>query len=67
MIEIFLNGDRVAIDSAFSVTAMLAAHGFDCGRVAVAVNGEFVARADYDRQQFSVGDKVDVVAPMAGG
>ncbi len=67
MIDILLNGERKILDSASSVAAVLTANGFDCGRVAVAINSEFVARADYDRKQFSAGDRVDVVAPMAGG
>lgn len=67
MIEIILNGERMTIDPQSSVAAMLVANNYDCGRVAVAINSEFVARADYDRQQFVAGDRVDVVAPMAGG
>lgn len=67
MIEIILNGERRTVDAAASVTQVLLDAGFDCGRVAVAINGVFVARVDYDRQQFHAGDTVDVVAPMAGG
>lgn len=67
MIEIVLNGERKTIEPAASVTAVLTANGYDYRRVAVAINSEFVARTDYERKQFSVGDKVDVVAPMAGG
>lgn len=67
MIEIILNGEHKTIDPQASVTAVLAGNGYDCGRVAVAINSTFVARADYDKQKFVVGDRVDVVAPMAGG
>lgn len=67
MIEITLNGERKTIDAGVSVTQVLLDTGFDCGRVAVAINSVFVARMDYDRQKFEAGDKVDVVAPMAGG
>jgi sulfur carrier protein len=67
MIEITVNGERRAVAESASVTQMLVAAGFDCGRVAVAINSVFVARMDYDRQTFEAGDKVDVVAPMAGG
>lgn len=55
------------VGSATTVAAMLTANGFDCSRVAVAINSEFVARSAYDKTQFSAGDHVDVVAPMAGG
>jgi sulfur carrier protein len=67
MIEITLNGERKTIDAAKSVTAVLLDTGFDCGRVAVAINSEFLARADYDTHHFRANDRVDVVAPMAGG
>ena len=67
MIEIFLNGKKTAIDPQASVAVVLAAHGFDCGRIAVAINSTFVPRVDYEEQIFEAGDRVDVVAPMAGG
>ena len=67
MIEITVNGERREIDESKSVAQVLLDGGFDCGRVAVAINSVFVARMDYDKQTFEAGDKVDVVAPMAGG
>lgn len=67
MIEISVNGEPVMVASATTVASMLTANGFDCSRVAVAINSEFVARSAYDKTQFSAGDNVDVVAPMAGG
>ena len=67
MIEIVLNGERREVDESASVATVLLSAGFDCGRVAVAINSEFLARNDYDMQRFSAGDWVDVVAPMAGG
>lgn len=67
MIEIIVNGEQRQVDESASVTAVLLDAGFDCGRVAVAINNEFVARTSYDKQMFCAGDRVDVVAPMAGG
>ena len=34
---------------------------------AVAVNGEFVARADYTRIMLEDGDEIDIVQPVGGG
>jgi sulfur carrier protein len=34
---------------------------------AVAVNGEFVARAQHAARTLQAGDKIDVVHPVAGG
>lgn len=67
MFQITVNGERRAIDESQSVAAVLDQLGYDCTRVAVAINSEFVARADYTQQKFAAGDRVDVVAPMAGG
>lgn len=67
MIDILLNGEHKTVDTSASVATVLEENGFDCGRVAVAINSLFVARVDYDVQIFKAGDKVDVVAPMAGG
>lgn len=67
MIEVFVNGERRSVDASASVAKLLLDAGFDCGRVAVAINSVFVARVDYDGQKFEAGDRVDVVAPMAGG
>ena len=67
MIEIMVNGERREVDESASVAAVLLSAGFECARVAVAINSEFVARKNYDVQTFASGDCVDVVAPMAGG
>lgn len=67
MIDIFVNGESKQVDAALTVAAALTQWNYECGRVAVAINSEFVARADYDRQRFAAGDRVDVVAPVAGG
>ncbi|CAG9215228.1 MULTISPECIES: sulfur carrier protein ThiS [Paraburkholderia] len=34
---------------------------------AVAVNGDFVARAQHGARALSAGDRLDVVSPVAGG
>ena len=34
---------------------------------AVALNGEFVPRGDYQRQTVKEGDQIDIVAPIFGG
>jgi sulfur carrier protein len=67
MIEIVINNERKAVGEKTSLTTVLMENNFNCLRVAVAVNSEFVARADYDKHFLNAGDKVDVVAPVAGG
>jgi len=67
MIEITVNGEQKSLAADLNLRAMLALLGFDCARIAVAVNSEFVTRADYDTRRLAANDNVDVVAPMAGG
>lgn len=67
MIEVFINGELKAIDEQKALAIVLSENGFNCSRVAVAVNSEFVARSDYQNYFLSPSDKLDVVAPVAGG
>ncbi len=67
MIDVVLNGERRSVDATKSLATLLSESGFDCSRIAVAVNSEFVARGDYDDCFLKTGDKLDVVAPVAGG
>ncbi len=67
MIDIFVNGECRQVDKALSVAAALEQWGFERARVAVAINSEFVSRADYGDRHFAADDCVDIVAPVAGG
>ena len=67
MIEICINGERKSVDEQKALATVLGENGFNCARVAVAVNSEFVARGDYDNYFLKANDKLDVVAPVAGG
>jgi sulfur carrier protein len=67
MIEVILNGESRALPGATSVSHALQAWGYQCERIAVAINGEFVARTDYAQRLLDERDLVDVVAPMQGG
>ncbi|MEM8776281.1 MAG: sulfur carrier protein ThiS [Pseudomonadota bacterium] len=63
--QIMLNG--VLCDTqAETLTALLVQEGFS-GRVATAVNEEFVPAALRDEQSLKDGDRVEVLAPMQGG
>ena len=67
MIEIFVNGECKQVDAAATVAASLQQWSYACERIAVAINSEFLPRAEYQSRRFSAGDKVDIVAPVAGG
>jgi sulfur carrier protein len=66
MIDISLNGERRQLEPQM-LSAALEAWGYQCERVAVAINGEFIARADYARTPLTADDRIDVVGPVQGG
>lgn len=63
--QIILNGEPRQTQ-AETLAALLAHEGFS-GRVATAVNEEFVPAALRDEQSLKDGDRVEVLAPMQGG
>lgn len=67
MIEVSVNGERRQVDAAMTLADALVQWNYECARVAVAINSEFVPRADYMARKLAAGDCVDVVAPVAGG
>lgn len=66
MVEVSLNGERVELADTRLAEAMQAWNYRSC-KCAVAINGEFVPRSDYDKIYLQSGDQVDVVAPVGGG
>jgi len=67
MIEVVINGERKLVDETRSLAAVLEESGFICTRIAVAVNSEFIARSSYENHFLAANDRLDVVAPVAGG
>ncbi len=67
MTRLSLNNEPVQIDANTLLSDALVAWGYGNDKVAVAINGEFVPRAQYPQQQLRDGDQVDVVSPVGGG
>lgn len=67
MISVSVNGQIEHIDNECTVNDMLNRLGYNCGKVAVAINGEFVARIDFADRRLAAQDQIDVVAPVQGG
>lgn len=61
-----INGKLESLDGEHTIASLLHHRGQD-GRVAVAVNEEFVPRAAYGEVALKEGDEVEIVAPMQGG
>ncbi|SIO11104.1 sulfur carrier protein ThiS [Vannielia litorea] len=63
--KIVLNGQAREV-AATTLSALLRECGFS-GRVATAVNEDFIPVASRDSHRLREGDRVEVVAPMQGG
>ncbi|WP_346840183.1 sulfur carrier protein ThiS [Microbulbifer sp. SAOS-129_SWC] len=65
--QITVNGETHSLSAADSLANLLQQLGYGGEAFAVAVNGDFVARAEYAQTPIGDGDRVDVVAPVVGG
>ena len=69
--RIQVNGELMQLDPAAegarSISSLLGQLGYRGETFAVALNGDFVARADYSQTQLAEGDALDIVAPVVGG
>lgn len=66
-IELRINEERREVPSGTAVAGLLQQLDLHGAAVAVAVNGRFVPRSAYADHQLQAGDRVELVAPMAGG
>jgi len=69
--NIHINGQtyRLADENAINVTAALALYFTEPQQstFAVALNSDFIGKADYDQTMVTNGDSVDVLQPIQGG
>lgn len=66
MLKINLNDEWVDVEQSRLSDAM-AVWNYHSKKCAVAVNGEFVPRSEYQERILHDGDTIDVVAPVGGG
>jgi sulfur carrier protein len=67
MLEILFNGKKISVAQAINLAELLVQQGYADGGFAVAVNQEYVPRAEHFQRLLVSGDKVDVMTPMQGG
>lgn len=67
MITLSVNNEKKNCPDNVTVEQLLLQCGFERNRIAVAVNTEFVSRAEYGSFQLHENDKVDILAPVQGG
>lgn len=62
-----VNGTTASVADGATVADLVSAHSAGHDRVAVAVNGDVVPRTSWPRTPLSAGDRVELLAPTAGG
>lgn len=64
--QVFVNGEPVTIKPC-RLTEVLVTLGYECEKVAVAVNETFVPRRTWEFRELNADDRVDVLAAIQGG
>ena len=62
-----INGEIREVSEARTVQDLLSALGYEGRTVAVALNGNFVARTAFAETTVSEDDELEIVSPIAGG
>ena len=65
--RVFLNGDEKAFDGPLSMAELIEQLGMKGDRVAVELNREIVARAQWPETQLKDGDRLEIVHFVGGG
>ena len=65
--EVIVNGKPHRCGAEASVAELLEQLDYQCGRVAVAIDDEFLPRADYPQYRLRGGERIDVLVPVQGG
>ncbi len=64
--QVLVNGEPVAVEPG-PLDQLLVILGYECERVAVAVNETFVPRQEWPTRRLMDRDRVDVLAAIQGG
>ena len=62
-----VNGEKKQLDQHQILAEAITHWGYECTRIAVAHNDEFVPRGRYAALQLQDGDRLEIVSPMQGG
>lgn len=65
--KIIVNGEAKELTDRQTVRDLLSDLGYEQEFVAVAVNNVCINRSDFARTDVQAGDKLEILAPMAGG
>ncbi len=65
--HLFINGDEKTFDGPLSVAQLLEQLGMKGDRVAIELNREIVARANWAETRLAEGDRLEIVHFVGGG
>lgn len=66
MITVSLNNQKITLADD-KLNSAIQASGLEKQKFAVAINGDFIPRADYACTLLKNGDQIDIVSPVGGG
>ena len=64
--QVFVNGEPVTVKPK-TLSDVLMSLGYECEKIAVAVNETFVPRKTWDSCELEMDDRVDVLGAIQGG
>ncbi len=64
--RVIINGETKTINEQ-SIAELLAELNYVCEKVAVAVNGEFIPRSNYNKKIIKENDVIDILSAVQGG
>jgi len=67
MLNVSVNNESLQVQSPCNVTQLIELAGFAQQTIAVAINGEFIAKRMYQQTQINHNDNIDIVKPIGGG
>ncbi len=67
MMQLFVNGEPQHVPEATSVQNLLIQLGYEPKSIAVAVDGDFVPKHQYETFSLRPAQSVEVLSPMQGG
>ena len=66
MTQVIINGESKTVNTK-NIVELLNAFDYQSEKVAVAINGEFVPRSNYESQNLNENDSIEVLSAVQGG
>ena len=65
--KLLINGESTEYSGSTQLSAFISERFPEGGKIAVAINQEFIPRSSYESYEIKDGDDIEIVAPMQGG